>query len=68
MASSTVDPRSRSSDVEGHGYVAVILLPVDVVGAIPDLHLGELRQRDSFSRGGEQANVRDRLLVLRYGS
>ena len=57
-------PQIAASHVERHGGVAAVAFAVDVIGAVFDLHFGELRQRDAFSRRGEQANVGDGLLGI----
>jgi len=53
-----------ASNVEGDGEVTAVALAVDVVGAVLDLDLCQLREGHALSAGGKQPNSGD--LVLRF--
>jgi hypothetical protein len=60
-------PQIPASHVEGYRHIPGVLFPVDVICAIPDLYLGELRQRNALSGRRKQANVVDGLLRIAIG-
>ena len=50
-----------AADAVFNGDVAGIFFAINFRGAIADVYRGELRQRDSFAGGREQANIFDGL-------
>ena len=60
-------PQIAAANVEGDGIIAGVAFAVDVVGAVLDLHSGQLRQRDALAGGGEQADIGDRLRRVAIG-